>query len=146
MGALFNGRSERLLRELREGKNLGQEKLDVQKYMQSWRELHPNYARDYWRKTHGAKPRRLRILGVKLEFSYFGMLSKAEPEAEETGGTVDATPKPKKYRRWNPAKPDPAGAARGSDSGMFTTLNERVMNGIHDHALKVNERLKRRKT
>lgn len=48
--------------------------------------------------------------------------------------------KKRKYLRWHPIKNDPTGAFRGDGCEK---LNGRVMEGIHEHALKVNARIDR---
>ena len=48
----------------------------------------------------------------------------------------------RKYLQWNPVKSDPTGTFRGDGCEK---LNERVMESIHEHALKVNARVDRRR-
>jgi hypothetical protein len=64
----------------------------------------------------------------------------------ETVGSNPTVPtklmKKRKYLRWNPIKNDPTGTFRGDGCEK---LNERVMESIHEHALKVNERNDRRR-
>jgi hypothetical protein len=51
----------------------------------------------------------------------------------------------RKSIRWNPVKPDPTGSMRGGDAYMFAALNERVLNSLHGHAVKVDARLRQRR-
>jgi hypothetical protein len=48
----------------------------------------------------------------------------------------------RKYLRWHPVKGDPTGTFRGEGC---ESLNERVLASIHEHALRVNARIDRRR-
>lgn len=48
----------------------------------------------------------------------------------------------RRYRRWDPVRDDPTGTFRGDGC---EGLNERVMEIIHGHALRVNARIDRRR-
>lgn len=50
--------------------------------------------------------------------------------------------KKRKYRRWDPIRNDPTGTFRGDGC---EDLNGRILDSIHEHALKVNARIDRRR-